>query len=97
MKLYGFTKVLGFPCFCYGKRGYFFKIGWGKKDKKFHIYKGYILAENIVFQTQNTYPKSWFFGFMINNTEEGYFEYNKFIRNYEHNTTRKNRRSGKTI
>ena len=73
MKLYGFSKILNFPCICYGARGYFFKIGWSKKDKRFRVYKGHIYSDQIVRQCAQ--PKKWFFGFMINDSEEEFFAY----------------------
>ena len=47
-KLYGFTKVSGFPCVCYGKRGVFFALRWASKLRRFRIYKGRCTADEVI-------------------------------------------------
>ena len=47
-KLYGFTKVSGFPCVCYGKRGFFFALRWVSKLRRFRVYKGRITADETI-------------------------------------------------
>lgn len=68
-KLYGFTKTVGFPCICYGKNAYFFKIGWAKKYKCFKVYKGHITADEVVFNYVENYGKA-FFGLIVAYTEK---------------------------
>lgn len=80
MRLYGLTKILSFPCICFGKKGYFFKIGIGK-DRKLHVYKGNITSNHVINSTSDTYPRSWFIGLVINDTERGYLTYEN--KNYE--------------
>lgn len=52
-KLYGFTKVSGFPCVCYGTRGYFFALRWVKGLKCFRVYKGHTTADEVIFSYLN--------------------------------------------
>ena len=47
VKGYGFSKILGFPCICYGEKSYFFKIKWSKVKHKLCIYKGHATVEDI--------------------------------------------------
>jgi len=68
-KLYGVSTVLGFPCICYGKKGYFFTIRWTKKYKWFRIYNGPTTAEEVLRVVDNT-SGWWFIGMMVNTKEE---------------------------
>lgn len=47
IKMYGFSKILEFPCICYGIKGYFFKIKWSPIKHKFCVYKGHTTVEDI--------------------------------------------------
>ncbi len=63
MKLYGFSTALGFPCVCFGNRGYFFKIRFVKRLHRFKCYRGRITAASIyhnLIYNQDRY----FIGFM---------------------------------
>lgn len=80
MRLYGFTKIMSFYCICYGTKGWFFHLIFGKKDRKFHFYSGHVTAEEILHNNQNTHPKWWFIGILINNTNKGYLRYEELIR-----------------
>lgn len=47
VKGYGFSRILEFPCICYGKKGYFLQIKWSKIKHKFCIYRGHTTVEDI--------------------------------------------------
>ena len=66
-RLYGISKILGFPCICYGTKGYFFTIRWSKKDKWFKVYRGYTVADDVIFNTVNC--SKWFFVGIIKTTD----------------------------
>jgi len=63
-KLYGITKILGFPCVCYGEKGYFFVIRWAKKHKRFKVYRGHTNARAVISNTINA-SRWWFVGIMV--------------------------------
>ena len=49
MKLYGFTKTLSFPCICFGKKCFFFKLMWAKKLKQFKWYSGKTDSDHVFY------------------------------------------------
>lgn len=77
MKLYGFSTTLSFPCICWGTKGYFLKVIWGK-DKRLHLLKGYTTAKTIIANNINS-STFWFLGLMINNTSKGFLTYEDSI------------------
>lgn len=48
MKLYGFTKILDFPCVCWGRRGVFFKLKYVKGSRRFKWYYGKVTSEDVL-------------------------------------------------
>lgn len=78
MKLYGFSTIRSFPCICWGRKGYFFKIIIGK-DKRFHIYRGHTTAKDIISNNVNS-NIFWFFGILINDETEGFLDYENYER-----------------
>lgn len=74
-KLYGFSQIYNFPCFCWGTKVYVFKIEWSKVNKRFYIYSWVDSADTVLDGIDNGHPKYHFFGYM---TICGYWvEFNK--------------------
>lgn len=63
-KLYGFTRILGFPCACYGRKSYFFALRWVKELKCFKVYKGHTTTEEVIHNYINNGDKM-FFGIIV--------------------------------
>lgn len=64
MKMYGFTKNLGFPCICYGSMAWCFKLIWLKEKKRFKWISWYSEVHNVWYHRDDTFPYR-FFGYMI--------------------------------
>ena len=63
-RLYGFTKDWDFPYFCFGKKCYLFKIGFSKKDKKFHKYFGKMTSDEVLHTVVHNHNPMTFIGIM---------------------------------
>ena len=64
MKLYGITTTLGFPCICYGKTAWFFKLIYAKKLRKFKFYHGHTTSNDVAYNFIHNRGKR-FFGLII--------------------------------
>lgn len=64
IRLYGFTKDWHFPYFCLGKRCFLFKIGFGKKDRKFHKYFGEMTSDEVLHTMVQNHNPITFVGIM---------------------------------
>ena len=71
MKLYGFAYAVKFPCICFGKRVWHFKLVWVSRMKRFRWYSWWDDAESVWYQRVNSYPFK-FFGVMILPNENVY-------------------------
>lgn len=63
-RLYGFTKDWHFPYFCFGKKCFLFKIGFSKKDRKFHKYFGRMMSDEVLHTMVHNHNPITFVGIM---------------------------------
>ena len=63
-RLYGFTRDWHFPYYCFGERCYAFKIGFGKKDRRFHLYFFKLSSEDVLRTMTADAGTIKFFGFI---------------------------------
>lgn len=71
MRMYGFAWSMGWPCICFGKKAWFFKMYYGKAIKRFRFQHWLDDTKTVWFQRVNSYPFR-FFGIMILPNEEIY-------------------------
>lgn len=71
MKMYGFAWAMGWPCICFGKKSWFFKIYYGKAIKRFRFQHWVDDTKTVWFQRVNSYPFK-FLGIMILPNEDIY-------------------------
>jgi hypothetical protein len=72
MKMYGFAYAMGFPCLCFGKKAWYFKLIWWSPIKKRPVwYSWWSETKSVWWQRVNSYPFR-FFGVMILPNEEIY-------------------------
>lgn len=71
MRMYGFAWSMGWPCICFGKKAWFFKIYYGKAIKRFKFQHWITETKTVWFQRVNSYPFR-FFGIMILPNEDIY-------------------------
>ena len=64
MRLYGFAYVMRFPCLCFGKTAWYFKLIWASAYKRFKWYSWWGDTKTVWWERVNSYPFK-FFGFMI--------------------------------
>ena len=69
MKLYGFTKNLSFPCICYGRNAWFFKLIYAKQLKKFKFYHGHASCNDVIYNLIYNNGKR-FFGLMVKEKDD---------------------------
>ena len=71
MKMYGFAYAMGFPCICFGKKAWYFKLIWSSVKKRFCWYSWWTDTTSVWWQRVNSYPFR-FYGIMILPNEEIY-------------------------
>ena len=71
MKMYGFAYASKFPCLCFGKRAWHFKLIWSSVKKRFCWYSWWSETKSVWWQRVNSYPFR-FYGIMILPNEEIY-------------------------
>lgn len=71
MRMYGFAWSMGWPCICFGKKSWFFKIYYGKAIKRFRFQHWVTDTKTVWIQRVNSYPFR-FFGIMILPNEDIY-------------------------
>ena len=71
MKLYGFAYSMSFPCLCFGKRAWYFKLIWSPVYKRFKWYSWWSDTKTVWWERINSYPFK-FIGFMILPQEDIY-------------------------
>lgn len=72
MKMYGFAYAMGFPCLCFGKKSWYFKLIWWSPTKKRPVwYSWWSETKSVWWQRVNSYPFK-FYGIMILPNEEIY-------------------------
>ena len=64
MKLYGFAYAMDFPCLCFGKKAWYFKLIWSPVYKRFKWYSWWGDTKTVWWERVNSYPFK-FFGFMV--------------------------------
>ena len=50
MKMYGFAYAMGFPCLCFGKKAWYFKLMWSPVKKKLVWFSWWSDAESVWWQ-----------------------------------------------
>lgn len=63
-RLYGFTRDHIFHYYCFGKTCYAFKIIFGKKDRRFHLYFFKLSSEDVLRTMTADAGMIKFFGFI---------------------------------
>jgi len=71
MRMYGIAWSMGWPCICFGKKSWFFKIYYGKAIKRFRFQHWISDTKTVWWQRVNSYPFR-FFGIMILPNEDIY-------------------------
>lgn len=71
MRMYGFSWSMGWPCICFGKKSWFFKLYYGKAIKRFRFQHWFDDTKTVWFQRVNSHPFR-FFGIMILPNEDIY-------------------------
>lgn len=69
MKMYGFAYAMGFPCFCFGKKVWYFKLIWSPVKKKLMWYSWWSSSKSVWWQRVNSYPFRFFGLFILPNDE----------------------------
>lgn len=69
--MYGFAYTASFPCICFGKKAYYFKLMWSKVKKRFLWYSWCSTTDAVWWQRVNSYPFR-FFGFFVLPNENVY-------------------------
>lgn len=64
MKMYGIAYSMQFPCICFGKKAWYFKLLWSTKYHCFKWYSWFSTTKDVWWQRVNSYPFK-FFGVMI--------------------------------
>lgn len=64
MKLYDITTTLGFPCICYGKNAWFFKLIYAKRLHRLKFYHGHATSNEVAHNFICNYGKR-FFGLIV--------------------------------
>lgn len=71
MKLYGFAYSINYPCICFGKKAWYFKLYYGKAIKRFKWVSWISTTKDVWWQRVNSYPFR-FIGIMILPNEDVY-------------------------
>lgn len=56
MRMYGFAWSMGWPCICFGKKSWFFKLYYGKAIKRFRFQHWIDDTKTVWWQRVNSYP-----------------------------------------
>ena len=64
MKMYGFAYAMNFPCLCFGKKSWYFKLTWSPIYKRFKWYSWWDDTKTVWWERVNSYPFK-FFGFIV--------------------------------
>lgn len=65
VRLYGFSRILEFPCLCIGRKALVFKIQWSKVKKRFCTYEWVDDTEKVFTYMDNGCERFRFFGWMV--------------------------------
>lgn len=63
--MYGFAYAMGFPCLCFGKKAWHFKLIWSPVKKKLVWFSWWSDAESVWWQRVNSYPFRFFGWFVL--------------------------------
>lgn len=63
-RLYGFTRDLAFPFYCFGRNCIAFKIIFGKGDHRFHLFFFKLSSEDVIHAMTADAGTIKFFGFI---------------------------------
>lgn len=69
MKMYGFAYAGGFPCLCFGRKAWHFKLIWSSVKKRFCWYSWWTDTASVWWQRVNSYPFRFFGVFILPNED----------------------------
>lgn len=69
MKMYGFAYAMGFPCLCFGRKAWHFKLIWSSVKRRFFWFSWWTDTASVWWQRINSYPFRFFGVFILPNEE----------------------------
>jgi hypothetical protein len=77
IRLYGLTRDWHFVYLCFGNKCFLFKLKFGRKDKKFHMYFGRMTSDYVMHTVVHNHNILKFVGIMIVPQSEMYNLFDK--------------------
>lgn len=69
MRMYGFAYAMGFPCLCFGKKAWYFKVTWSRVRNGLVWYSWLDDTKSVWWQRVNSHPFRFFGLFVLPNEE----------------------------